>query len=104
MTEDPKKYKIDDYLNRLSVKEYRQAVKIIPKILGVSLNTFHNYRNILWNSAQDIPYEKVVMFEQLFEMGPGELINNITPVKKLKDLFQPETRGTSEAGSMKHTA
>lgn len=90
MTEDPKKYKINDYLNQLNVKEYRMAVQIIPKILGVSLNTFHNYRNILWNSTQDIPYEKVVMFEQLFEMRSGELINNEISVKKLKDLFQSD--------------
>lgn len=92
MTEDPKKYKINDYLNQLNVREYRMAVQIIPKILGVSLNTFHNYRNILWNSTQDIPYEKVVMFEQLFDMRSGELINNLISVKKLKDLFQSGTQ------------
>lgn len=92
MTEDPKKYKINDYLNQLNVREYRMAVQIIPKILGVSLNTFHNYRNILWNSTQDIPYEKVVMFEQLFDMRSGELINNSISVKKLKDLFQSGTQ------------
>lgn len=91
MTDGPKKYKINDYLNQLNVREYRQAVQIIPKILGISLNTFHNYRNILWNSTQDIPYEKVVMFEQLFDMNSGELINNPISVKKLKDLFLSES-------------
>lgn len=90
MTESPKKYKINDYLNQLNIKEYRQAVQIIPKILGVSLNTFHNYRNILWNSTQDIPYEKVVMFEQLFDMKPGELSNQTIAVKRLRDLFESE--------------
>ncbi|SHG77903.1 hypothetical protein [Pedobacter caeni] len=96
MTESSKKYKINDYLNRLNIKEYRLAVQIIPKILGVSLNTFHNYRNILWNSTQDIPYEKVVMFEQLFDMRPGELFNQTISVKRLRDLFESEVSSKTE--------
>lgn len=91
MVEGAKKYKINDYLNKLSVKEYRKAVKIIPKILGVSLNTFHNYRNISLNDTQDIPYEKVVIIEQLFDIKCGELSNRYIAVKRLDDLLNQFT-------------
>jgi len=39
-----RKYKINDFLLRLPVPLYREAVKIIPGVLGVSTNTFHNYK------------------------------------------------------------
>ena len=85
-----RKYKINDFLLRLPVPEYREAVKIIPKVLGISLNTFHNYRNILSDDKQDIPHEKVVLFEKLFEMRVGELINKEMRCKPLKELLQQE--------------
>ena len=87
MGEKTRKYKINDYLDKLTVKQYRRAVQIIPKVLGVSLNTFHNYRNILCDDVQDIPYEKVIVLEMLFEMMPGELSNNKIKVDKLQDFF-----------------
>ena len=70
--------------------QYREAVKIIPRVLGVSLNTFHNYRNILWNDKQDIPHEKVIMFEKLFELKGGELINKEIKCKPLSELMQKD--------------
>ncbi|MCX2452971.1 hypothetical protein OQX61_16965 [Pedobacter sp. PLR] len=89
MTENPKKYKINDYLYQLAVKDYRKAIQTLPKILDISLNTFHNYRNILGNETQDIPYEKVVMMEQLFGMEPGSLRTQPIEVSNLKDFLQP---------------
>lgn len=88
-----RKYKINDFLLRLPVSQYREAIKILPKVLGISLNTFHNYRNILANDKQDIPYEKVVMIEKLFEMRIGELINKETRCKSLKELMLREGLG-----------
>ncbi len=69
------KYRINDHLDRLTLKEYRAAIKIIPKVLDVSVNTFHNYRRIKLRDKQDIPYEKVKMLENLFEVKTGELDN-----------------------------
>lgn len=89
MMEASRKYKINDYLYQLNVKEYRMAIQSLPKILGISLNTFHNYRNILGTETQDIPYEKVVMMEQLFGMAPGTLRTEPIEVSNLKDLMQP---------------
>lgn len=90
MSNKTRKYKINDFLLRLPVHQYREAVKIIPRVLGVSLNTFHNYRNILWNDKQDIPHEKVIMFEKLFELKGGELINKEIKCKPLSELMQKD--------------
>lgn len=96
MNNKARKYKINDFLLRLPVSQYRDAVKIIPKILGVSLNTFHNYRNILWNDKQDIPHEKVILFEKLFELRVGELINKELKCKPLKELMQQKAGKSNE--------
>ncbi|SMC74188.1 hypothetical protein [Pedobacter nyackensis] len=90
MTNKVRKYKINDFLLRLPVSQYREAVRVIPKVLGVSLNTFHNYRNILIDDLQDIPHEKVMLFEKLFEMKVGELRNRNMSCKPLKELLQSE--------------
>ena len=75
MKEIPKKYRINTYLDTLTIKEHKEAMKLIPELLQISINTFHNYRRIKINDVQDIPYEKVRMMEILFEMGEGTLIN-----------------------------
>lgn len=85
MKEALKKYKINDYLYQLNVKDYRKAIQTLPRILGISLNTFHNYRNILRNGIQDIPYEKVVMMEQLFGMEAGSLRVEPIEIGRLED-------------------
>lgn len=90
MSNKIRKYKINDFLLRLPVPQYREAIKILPKVLGVSLNTFHNYRNILLDDRQDIPHEKVILFEKLFEMGVGELMNKELRCRPLKELLQRE--------------
>ena len=70
-----KKYKINECLEQLTVKEHRIAMKIIPGLLNVANNTFHNYRNIGLGEKQDIPYEKVKLMEILFDLKPGGLQN-----------------------------
>lgn len=92
MTEQIRKYKINDYLEQLNVRNYRKAIQSLPGILGISLNTFHNYRNILSKDRQDIPYEKVVMMEQLFDMAAGSLHRTPIVQHSLKELFQPLER------------
>ncbi|WP_182958723.1 hypothetical protein [Pedobacter gandavensis] len=96
MTEAPRKYKINDYLYQLNVKDYRRAIQTLPKILGISLNTFHNYRNILGNEIQDVPYEKVVMMEQLFGMDPGSLRAQPIDMGDLVDFLNPNGKSQSE--------
>jgi len=40
------KYLINENLSNLPMKDYKNALKVIPLVLGVSPNTFLNYRNI----------------------------------------------------------
>ena len=87
---EPRKYKINECLLRMPIGEHRQAVRIIPRLLGISLNTFHNYRNILFADHQDIPHEMVVMFEQLFDLKSGELLNKPIRMEKLAVLISRE--------------
>lgn len=87
-----RKYKINECLLSLPVAEYRAALRFLPKYLGISLNTFHNYRNILLNDTQDIPHEKVMVMEKLFELKPGELCNKMIYVKTLKEFLQEGNR------------
>ncbi|HKG05412.1 MAG TPA: hypothetical protein VKB19_03085 [Pedobacter sp.] len=87
---DLRKYKINECLLKLSINEHREAVRWIPKEIGISLNTFHNYRNILVNDPQDIPHEKVVKFEKFFGLRLGELLNKIIKGNTLKDLLGKE--------------
>lgn len=70
-----KKYRINECLDLLTIKEHRFAMRMIPEILNIAPNTFHNYRSIEIGDKQDIPYEKVKMMEILFELEPGGLQN-----------------------------
>lgn len=65
------KYKINEYLDKLNAKEYKKAMKIIPKALKVSVNTFHNYRRLQRGASADIPHQKVLIFEALFKVSGG---------------------------------
>lgn len=90
MQNKARKYKINDFLLRLPVPQYRDAVKIIPNVLGVSINTFHNYRNILMGDIQDIPHEKVILFEKLFDLKGGGLLNKELKCRSLNELLRQE--------------
>lgn len=84
------KYKINEYLYNLNVVEYAAARKIIPKELDISLNTFHNYRNIRSDSDADIPYTIVRKLEILFNMKRGALENSVIKGNKLKTLISKD--------------
>lgn len=86
------KYKINEYLFNLNVIEYSAARKIIPKELDISLNTFHNYRNLKIDSEADIPYSIVRKMEILFNMKRGGLENSVIKAKKLKALIYQEEK------------
>lgn len=70
------------------MKDYRKAIKILPKALNVSVNTFSNYRNIQINDEQDIPHQKVVLIEKMFGLEAGKLENFTLEYKPLKQLLE----------------
>jgi hypothetical protein len=88
MSKNIEKYKINQLLDQLTVKEYKFAIKIIPKVLNVSMNTFHNYRRIGLDERQDIPYEKVKLMEILFDVESGALENTRISGKSLFQLYK----------------
>ncbi|TDQ09533.1 hypothetical protein [Pedobacter metabolipauper] len=88
--EKRRKYKIDEEMNKLNLPDYKSAIKIIPRELGIAFNTFHNYRKLLIEDTADIPYEKVRKLECLFGMESGGLINGLKPCKNLKELIYLE--------------
>ncbi|WP_158796370.1 hypothetical protein [Pedobacter sp. L105] len=90
MNKNVEKYKINDFLDKLTVKEYKFAMKVIPEILDVSMNTFHNYRRIKVGEPQDIPYEKVKLMEILFGVKSGALENVEMKGKSLAELFKAQ--------------
>jgi glutamate mutase epsilon subunit len=69
------KYRINEMLNKLTVKDYRKAILVIPQMLNISQKTFNNYRKIKLDDKQDVPHEKVVILEKLFDIKPGDLQN-----------------------------
>lgn len=87
MNEQISKYRINEYLYNLNVWQYRKAIQLLPNLLGIPLNTFHNYRKILVDDVQDIPYEKVVLMEQLFDFEPGTLARQNPEARNLKELL-----------------
>lgn len=70
------------------MKDYRKAIKILPKALNISVNTFSNYRNIRINDEQDIPHQKVVLIEKMFGLEAGKLENFTLKYKPLKQLLE----------------
>jgi len=92
----PRKYKINECLLKRSIDHHREAIRKLPKYLGISLNTLHNYRNILFSDSQDIPHEIVVLFEQLFELPPGGLLNKPIRGKTLDELINTELQQSRE--------
>lgn len=80
------KYRINELLTNLPMKDYRRAVKIIPKVLGISPNTFANYRSIKADEDRDIPHQKVALLEKIFGVPPGGLESferNCKPINQL---------------------
>ncbi|MBG6233775.1 hypothetical protein IWX76_000330 [Pedobacter sp. CAN_A7] len=51
------------------------------------LNTFHNYRRIPLESSRDIPYEKVILMEKLFDFQQGTLANQHPEIESLKSIL-----------------
>lgn len=86
MIKTTEKYKINDFLEGLTLREYKFAMRVIPGLLKVSMNTFHNYRRIKIGARQDVPYEKIKIMEILFGVESGALENSKITGKSLVQL------------------
>ncbi|MFM6975509.1 MAG: hypothetical protein ACKOW2_01510 [Sphingobacteriaceae bacterium] len=75
-------------LSNLPMKDYKKALKVIPKVLKISPNTFFNYRNIKANEERDVPYQKMLQLEQIFGVKPGGLQNAPVKCKHINELLE----------------
>ena len=82
-----RKYRINELMEEYSIKKHQFALKKIPQVLNISANTFHNYRRIELGDMQDIPHEKVILLEKLFEIEAGTLINDKPKTVTLDELY-----------------
>ena len=88
MKRNKEKYRINALLEGLTVREYKFAMRVIPEVLNVSVNTFHNYRRIQVGSRQDIPYEKMKQLEILFGIQSGALETTKIKGKSLVEMYK----------------
>lgn len=88
--EEPRKYKIEEEMNKLNLKNYKAASRLIPKYLNIAFNTFHNYRKLPMNGKSDIPYATVILLEGIFGLESGQLANYPLESKSLNTLITEE--------------
>lgn len=79
------KYKINYYLGLLNNSDYKKALRVIPKALGISPPTLHNYRNLQIGDRQDIPHARVKILEVILGASEG-LENYQIKAKALGDM------------------
>lgn len=75
-------------MNALNMGEYKRALKILPELMGIAFNTFHNYRKLSIDAKADIPYHMVLVLEAAFGLKPGELSNCPVEQKTLQTLIK----------------
>ena len=84
------KYKIHEFMENLTVRQYKFLNKLIPKVIDKSINTFNNYRNLQLEDEGDIPYETVRKLEILFGIEAGGLANYRIEGKNFKELMEEQ--------------
>jgi len=85
---EQKKYRIEEELQKLNLVEYKAAIRIIPTVLDIAFNTFHNYRKLSISDTRDIPYDNVRKMEKIFGLKEGGLANFQVECKSLRELMQ----------------
>ncbi|MES2457655.1 MAG: hypothetical protein V4594_19010 [Bacteroidota bacterium] len=85
---DQRKYRIEEEMVKLNLPGYKFALKVIPEILDIAFNTFHNYRKLRIGDKGDIPYEMVRKLEIIFQLKEGELANFSVECKGLQAMMK----------------
>lgn len=82
-----KKYRIEEMMNQLTKTEHAKIIKLIPKLIGKSINTFSSYIRIPADAKTEIPHDIVVKLEILFGLPPNGLRNIAITGLHYKDLI-----------------
>lgn len=81
-------------MSKLNLTMYKMALKVIPEMLGIAFNTFHNYRKMKIGEKADIPYEMVRKLEIFFGLRSGGLANYNIVCKSLKQVLREDKNGS----------
>ncbi|SMD12595.1 hypothetical protein [Pedobacter nyackensis] len=84
----PKKYKIQECIDNLKKNEYRIVLRSIPNIIGKGISTFYNYRDILIDDKEDIPFKIARKLEILFGLENGGLETKKTKGKHYLQIIE----------------
>jgi hypothetical protein len=82
-----RKYRIQEMMDQLTKTEHAKIIKLIPKLIGKSINTFNGYLKIGINDKTEIPHDIVVKLEILFGLPPNGLRNIPIIGSHYKDLI-----------------
>lgn len=67
------KFRIINLLYALPLEEYFQALNILPELLEISPATFKRWLKTPRESYFDIPFQKVILLAQYFNVKPQEI-------------------------------
>lgn len=71
-------------------KEYDEMRKVIPKLIGKSMNTFNAYKNIPLHSKEEIPNRIAILLEDFFGLPPRGICNIKISCQYYKEMFKGE--------------
>lgn len=92
---DHYRYRISEQLALLPVGLYRQAMRELPALLGITPNTWTNWRKLLLEDTADIPALKLQQIAHYLNTGVEDLL---TPAAILQLRAMPTLRVTWEKG------
>jgi hypothetical protein len=85
-----KKYRIQECIDNLKRSEYKIVIRTVPRIIGKGLTTFYNYRDILIEEKEDIPYKIARKLEVLFGLEAGGLETEKTEGKHYLQIVEEQ--------------
>ncbi len=69
------KYKIHDFLIKLSKEQYDECIKILPGQLGVTQRTFYRWKSLKINDTSEVPADKLFQLAKFFGVQMEEMFN-----------------------------
>jgi hypothetical protein len=92
----PKKYIIEEFMDNTPKIEYDKMRKVIPKLIGKSMNTFNAYKNIPLDSKEELPNRIAILLEDFFGLPPRGISNIKISCQHYKEMFNTKPPLSSE--------
>ena len=75
------KYRLHEFLNKLSHQDYKIAIKTLPEQLKITRQTFHRWQNIKISENSKIPADDLIALARFFGVTAEEML-----IEELKEL------------------